>query len=206
MARPANANPDETRRRLLDAALAHFAAHGFHGASTRDIVAAAGVNVATLTYYYGSKQGLYDATVDEIYRRLRDRGAAVLAATPPTDLDAVLARLYDAARAERDGVRLLVRQVLDHGRLTAHTEAKHFIPELDKSTRLAARLLGIPTAQARTAAVTVGYLLSRYVIQDDASLAVAFGARSAREAHARAVAALVATARALLGAPARPKE
>lgn len=204
MARPANANPDETRRRLLDVALAQFAARGFDGASTRELAAAAGVNVATLNYYFGSKQGLYDATVDEVYRRLGERVAALFAEAPSPELDLVLGRLYDAARVERDGVRLLVRQVLDHGRLTGHTEAKHFLPGVENAARLLAGALGVAPATARTAAVTIGYLVSRYVIQDDASLAVAFGVRSARQAHARAVAALVATARAILSTKEQP--
>jgi AcrR family transcriptional regulator len=206
MARPANANADETRRRLVEVALGQFAEHGFAGASTRELAAAARVNVATVNYYFGSKQGLYEATVDEVYRRLQDRTARAVGDTPLTDLDALLERLYAAGRAERDGVRLLVRQVLDHGRLTAHTEARHFLPELDKATRLAARLAGVTPAQARTAAVAVGYLISRLVIQDDASLTVAFGVRSAAEAHARAVATLSATVRGLFAARKSGKE
>jgi hypothetical protein len=101
-------------------------------------------------------------------------------------------------------VRLLVRQVLDHGRLTGHTEAKHFLPGVENASRLMAGALGVSPATARTAAVTIGYLVSRYVIQDDASLAVAFGVRSAHKAHARAVAALVATARAILSEKEQP--
>jgi AcrR family transcriptional regulator len=206
MARPANANADETRQRIVAAAIPLFAAHGFHGASTRELAAAARVNIATLNHYYESKQGLFDAAVDEVYRRLGARGAQLLADAAPIDLDTLLARLYAAARAERDGVRLLVRQVLDHGRLTAHTEAKHFVPELRQIARQASALLGVPVAQARAAAVAVSYLLSRYVVQDDASLAVAFGVRGARQAHACAIATLTTTAHALLGARPRKKE
>jgi AcrR family transcriptional regulator len=203
MARPANANPEETRRRLVDAAIPQFAAHGFHGASTRELCTAAGVNVATLNHYFESKQGLFDAAVDEVYRRLGARGTQLLLGTSPLDLDTLLARLYAAARAERDGVRLLVRQVLDGGRLTARTESKHFVPELRQLARQTSVLLGVPVAEARAAAVAISYLLSRYVVQDDDSLAVAFGVRSAKEAHARATATLITTARALLGVRAK---
>ncbi len=206
MARPAHADADATRRRLLDGALAQFAQHGFAGASTRELAAAARVNVATLNYYFHSKQGLYDAVVDEVYRRLGARAAAALAGCVLADVDDLLARLYAVARAERDGVRLLVRQVLDHGRLTAHTEAKHFLPEIEKATRMTAELVGVAPAQARTAAVAIGYLLSRFVIQDDRSLIAAFGVRSAKEAHAHAVATLATTARALFGTPHLKKE
>jgi len=198
MARPANANPQQTMRRLVEVALTMFAQRGFHGTSTRELALAARCNIATLNHYFGSKQGLYDSTVDYVYERLRARGRDALAGIVPTDTHVVMSALYAVARAERDGVRVLVRQVLDHGRLTAHTEAKHFLPELDRSARMLAELTGLSTARARDATVTLGYLLSRFVIQDDRSLMAAFGVRSAREAHARVVATLTATARALL--------
>ena len=36
-----------------------FAKKGFEGASTRDIVSAAGVNISLITYYFGSKENLF---------------------------------------------------------------------------------------------------------------------------------------------------
>ena len=198
MARPANANPQQTMRRLVEVALTMFAQGGFHGTSTRELALAAGCNIATLNHYFGGKQGLYDSTVDYVYERLRARGRDALANIVPTDTHIVMSALYAVARAERDGVRVLVRQVLDHGRLTAHTEGKHFLPELDRAAQMLAQLTGVSAARARDATVTLGYLLSRFVIQDDRSLMAAFGVRSAKEAHARVVATLTTTARALL--------
>jgi AcrR family transcriptional regulator len=198
MARPEGANPQQTMRKLVEAALTLFAQGGFHGTSTRELALAAGCNIATLNHYFGSKQGLYNSTVDHVYERLRARGRDALAGIVPTDTHAVMGALYAAARAERDGVRVLVRQVLDHGRLTSHTESKHFLPEIDRAAQLLAQLTGVSTAHARDATVTLGYLLSRFVIQDDRSLMTAFGVRSAKEAHARVVATLTTTARALL--------
>jgi AcrR family transcriptional regulator len=49
----------ETRECLLEAAQHLFAAHGYHGASIRDIVRACGVSNAALYYHFGNKQGLY---------------------------------------------------------------------------------------------------------------------------------------------------
>ena len=73
MARPNNADAATTMRRLIEAALKLFAAYGYEGASTRAICVAAGVNVNTLNHHFASKQGLYDSTVDEVYRRLAAR-------------------------------------------------------------------------------------------------------------------------------------
>jgi TetR/AcrR family transcriptional regulator, regulator of cefoperazone and chloramphenicol sensitivity len=194
----ANTDSEATRRRLVDAAIGQFARFGFHGASSRELAKEARVNVAIVNYHFESKQGLYDAAVDEVYRRLRQRAAEVLLATAPRDLETLLERLYHAARQERDGVRLLVRQVIDHGRLTERTETSHFLPELQASTQLAADQLGCSVEQARTALVAVTYLVSRYVVQDDQSLVVAFGVKSAKQAHARVVTTLSVLARSLI--------
>ncbi len=49
----------DTRTRLLEAAGPVFAAHGFDGATVREICSAAHVNVASVGYYFGDKLGLY---------------------------------------------------------------------------------------------------------------------------------------------------
>ena len=46
--------------RLLDAAEGLFCEHGFKGTSIRDIAASAGCNIASVNYYFGSKEGLYE--------------------------------------------------------------------------------------------------------------------------------------------------
>ena len=51
----------EARNRLLDAALALFAEKGFAKTSTREIAQAAQVNIASISYYFGDKEGLYKA-------------------------------------------------------------------------------------------------------------------------------------------------
>jgi TetR/AcrR family transcriptional regulator, regulator of cefoperazone and chloramphenicol sensitivity len=51
----------EARQRLLDAAMALFAEQGFAKTSTREIAHAAQVNIASISYYFGDKAGLYRA-------------------------------------------------------------------------------------------------------------------------------------------------
>jgi AcrR family transcriptional regulator len=57
---------EDTSRRILETALALFAAEGFEGASTRDIAERAGVNLPAIQYYFGSKEGLYRAAIAHI--------------------------------------------------------------------------------------------------------------------------------------------
>lgn len=60
------ARGDETRRRIIDAAIALFGQHGFDGASTRDIAASAGVNAPALQYYFENKEGVYRACAETL--------------------------------------------------------------------------------------------------------------------------------------------
>jgi TetR/AcrR family transcriptional regulator, regulator of cefoperazone and chloramphenicol sensitivity len=57
---------EDTSRRILDTALALFAAEGFEGASTREIAEQADVNLPAIQYYFGSKEGLYRAAIAHI--------------------------------------------------------------------------------------------------------------------------------------------
>ncbi len=54
-----------TRASLLEAAARMFAEHGYGAATTRQIAAAAGVDAALIARYFGSKEGLYLAVVEE---------------------------------------------------------------------------------------------------------------------------------------------
>jgi len=56
---------EESRERLLHAAVACFAEHGFSKTTTRMIATQAGVNIAAISYYFGDKAGLYRAAYTE---------------------------------------------------------------------------------------------------------------------------------------------
>ena len=74
-ARRRQARAVATRTALLDAALREFAAHGFEGASTRAIAAAAGTHQPQINYHFDSKDALWRAAVDHLFDRL-DRAVA----------------------------------------------------------------------------------------------------------------------------------
>ena len=63
--KPLRSDGLEARGRLLDAALQLFADQGFSKTSTREIALAAQVNVASISYYFGDKAGLYRAVFED---------------------------------------------------------------------------------------------------------------------------------------------
>ncbi|TWC11589.1 TetR family transcriptional regulator [Pseudomonas sp. SJZ083] len=60
------ARGEDTRARIVAAALKLFGERGFEAASTRDIAAAAGVNAPALRYYFDNKEGVYLACAEHI--------------------------------------------------------------------------------------------------------------------------------------------
>jgi TetR/AcrR family transcriptional regulator, regulator of cefoperazone and chloramphenicol sensitivity len=91
--RPADggyARGDETRARIISAALDVFGTHGFGGASTRLLAESAGVTLPALHYYFDSKEGVYLACAEHIadqldgrFRALTSSVAEALAGAPP---------------------------------------------------------------------------------------------------------------------------
>lgn len=82
-----------TKDRILGAAEALFAIHGFAGTSLRQVTSQADVNIAAVNYHFGSKENL----VNEVFRRRMDdmseRRLKLLAAARqnhPGDLEALL--------------------------------------------------------------------------------------------------------------------
>ncbi len=57
---------DQAPKRILRAAIREFSAHGLSGARTNAIAELAGANKALLYYYFKSKQGLYEAALEEV--------------------------------------------------------------------------------------------------------------------------------------------
>lgn len=78
------ARGEQTRRRLLEAAIPLFGELGYERASTRVIARRAGVSLPALQYYFGGKEGLHRACAEyltaDVRARLEPAAARVRAA------------------------------------------------------------------------------------------------------------------------------
>ena len=77
LGRPSGRGSDKVRRDLLQAARDHFLKRDFKAVSLRQIASSAGVNGAMVNYYFGGKQGLYLAMVDELFESLESKMAGL---------------------------------------------------------------------------------------------------------------------------------
>ncbi len=96
---------EDTRRRLIETAIAAFGELGFEGAGTRLLTERAGVNLPAIQYHFGSKQGLYRAAVDHIAQYIEDQMAPVGSR--------VRAALAGNKKVSRGVVSSLLRELLD---------------------------------------------------------------------------------------------
>ncbi len=160
---------DETRIRILNAALSAFGNSGFARVTTRQIAEEAGINLPALTYYFGNKEGLYLACAHEILARYREAmeavsqtAAASLQAPPDPNraraqlkllLSALARFLLTSASAQN---RLFVqRELADPGRAFEVLYAGLWRPgiELVALLIIAASRAQLTIAQARVRAV-----------------------------------------------------
>jgi len=62
---------NDCRANLVAATTALFAEKGFNGVGVRELASAAGVNLSMISYYFGGKEGLYAAVLNEQFITLR---------------------------------------------------------------------------------------------------------------------------------------
>ncbi|SNY45658.1 TetR/AcrR family transcriptional regulator [Paractinoplanes atraurantiacus] len=94
-------DPERTRQKILDAAAAEFAQHGYAGARIRAIAERAGVNQQLLSYYFDGKQGLFRAMTEQWGQRQAE------ISEPGTSLSEQLRRYTLENLNNPDGVRIL---------------------------------------------------------------------------------------------------
>lgn len=105
--RPRDGTSAETRREILEAAEECFAASGFVGATTRHVASRASVNIATIHYHFGSKEGLYRAVLEAAEKaRVALPDPVGAGRTAAGKVAVIVAALYDAGRARPALARL----------------------------------------------------------------------------------------------------
>lgn len=158
-------NPD-TREAILAAAREAFAERGFDGASIRAIATSAGVDPALVHHYFGTKEQLFQATIDIPFdpRELLPQIAAGGVDGAGERLVATFLRIWDSP-AGTAGAALMRSAV--NNEWTARLLREFVVTQI---LRRAAGLLDLDPAQAplRTSLVAsqlVGLAMARYILR-----------------------------------------
>ncbi|HSN16984.1 MAG TPA: TetR family transcriptional regulator [Gammaproteobacteria bacterium] len=92
--RPPSGSEQAVRQQLLAAARSLFAQQGYDAISVRKVAEAAQVNPAMIHYYFGSKEGLYEAMLADTFAPLMERLSMVLASDDNPDALRNFFKLY----------------------------------------------------------------------------------------------------------------
>lgn len=128
----------ETRDLILDSAERMFAAHGFYGTSFRTISKSSGLSVGLCQHYFGTKEGLFAATLSRRSLPLVEERAALLMSTEamppgPQKLAAIYAshlepparKLQFGGSGWRDYTRTITTAI--------NSQGQHWLDALDAS-------------------------------------------------------------------------
>ncbi|MBJ7518823.1 MAG: TetR/AcrR family transcriptional regulator [Solirubrobacteraceae bacterium] len=129
-----------TRERLLQAVESLLAERAEHEITVRDITTAAGANVASVAYHFGSRDALVTEALRRVIARITEHRRAAIEALPPgTDLETLVRAWLAPALAalsgrgdEGDEWRMLARTFLSASPLLGNLAAE-MRPEVERT-------------------------------------------------------------------------
>lgn len=198
MARPLDADPERTKRRLIAAATELFSLHGLEGTSLRRVAAGAGVTMPTIHHYFGNKRKLYEATMHSAWavlgREVAPVGAvlAEVADSLPSKaagdealreaVDGALRTGLRAARRQPAALRLVMRPVIETGSLDPTWSRGALVPFLERVGAWLAPHLSLSPLRMRFRIQALVALTMRYCLSTPADLALLAGLHPPRTA------------------------
>ncbi|SFG03939.1 transcriptional regulator, TetR family [Duganella sp. CF458] len=143
---------DATRQALLDVAGQVFAERGFADATSKEICARAGTNIAAVNYHFGSRGALYEAVLVEAHHhllKLEDMQEITARDLAPRDKLRVILRGIVLRATGPDahwGARVVIRELMsptEHAPALVH---KAIAPKAMVMLGLVCEMIGLPPA------------------------------------------------------------
>jgi AcrR family transcriptional regulator len=121
---PRTNDPARTMAGILQVAHAEFAEKGLSGARIDEIAAATKTSKRMIYYYFGSKEGLYLAVLEESYREMREIEAKLhLEDLPPEDaLRRLVGFTFDHHHGNEAYIRLVMSENMQRGTYLAQSK------------------------------------------------------------------------------------
>jgi AcrR family transcriptional regulator len=117
-------DPEGNRRNIIEIATEEFAENGFSGARVDEIAARTKTSKRMIYYYFGGKEELYIAVLEQAYRKIRSIEATLdLAHQPPEQaLRALIGFTFDYQNAHPEFIRLVMNENILHGAYVARSK------------------------------------------------------------------------------------
>lgn len=117
-------DPEGVRRSILDAARLEFVENGLSGARVDEIAARTATSKRMIYYYFGDKEGLYRAVLEEMYERIRafERGLDLASLEPEEAMARLTGFTFDYHAENPDFVRMVMIENIHHGRHLATSD------------------------------------------------------------------------------------
>src|SRR5712671_7890489 len=135
--------PEANRARMVQAAIDEFASRGFKGASMDAIAARTHTTRALINYYFGGKEKLYIAVLEQVYSEIRDAESELdLDHLPPVAAVRRIVEFTYTYYVEHEGfVRLVVAENQARGRHLRKSKAMRTLnrPIIDRLGEVLAR-------------------------------------------------------------------
>ena len=115
---PAKPEEDGTRARILNVAIQEFSRLGLSGARIDAIALESGANKGMIYYYFGGKEDLYVAALEESYRRFREieAGLQIDESLPPAAaLRMLVSASFDFHAAHPEFIRMVMNENINQG-------------------------------------------------------------------------------------------
>jgi AcrR family transcriptional regulator len=173
MARPKNSDSAVVFQKLLDAGASLIAELGPGAVSLRAVARKAGVSVGTASYYFGSKDELFNAILKSTYDGLFELQGELMqrlvpGAPPRVFVEEVVRAFYRHVRAHRAPLLFNLIVVLNRG--LRHRAEKY--PTLDAVADVAGAFCGIEPKEMRMHFQSVMFIIVRWALlsEDDMRL------------------------------------
>jgi AcrR family transcriptional regulator len=116
-------DPERTMANIIEVATLEFSNKGLTGARIDEIAALTRTSKRMIYYYFGSKEGLYLAVLEEAYRRIREIEATLqLQNLAPDDaLRKLVGFTFDYQLANPDFIRLVMNENIHRGEFLARS-------------------------------------------------------------------------------------
>lgn len=172
MSRPKDSDSEQVHRRLLAAAKQLLEAGGPRAVTLRKVASEAKLTVGTVSYYFGNREELLEAVLDEPYRALAALQQQLVSGVDAEKdsaayIEHCVRTTYRFALDWKGAFRLNVLTILDRGIMHPRRQRTVHLPFLDFASLRFAGLTGIAPDQMRMIVQSTVFMVIRYALLHD---------------------------------------